>query len=153
MASKVVSRSELWATLGLGLFVFCFGLFLPLNSLWQSYLLRELQLHGQMIAANVGELTTCPSKPRPVACYEVSYQVGEKIYKNRFARSDLKTGQTFQLLYAPRYPFFHRPADYQEPAWHEGLAGRLLLTGILGLIFSATALGVMLSTWKKFRLR
>lgn len=142
-------RTELWASLGLACFVFLFGLFLPINILRQAYLERDLQINGKTIQASVMAETTCPSKPKPVACHKISYRVQNKEYTGYLVRPDLKTGQRFQVIYAPSQPAFHQPADYHGPAWDEGLQGRFLLTLVLGLVFCGTALLVVKKTWKE----
>ncbi|MGE3724005.1 MAG: hypothetical protein AB7I41_00530 [Candidatus Sericytochromatia bacterium] len=146
------TRTELWASLGLASFVFLFGLFLPINILRQAHLERDLQLNGKSIQATVVAETTCPSKPKPVACHQISYRVQDKAYTGHLVRPDLKTGQHIQVVYAPSQPAFHQPADYQGPAWNEGLQGRLLLTLVLGLVFCGTAVLVFKETWKKTKI-
>jgi len=141
------TRTELWASLGLAGFVFLFGLFLPINILRQAHLERDLQLNGKTTHATVIAETTCPSKPKPVACHQISYQVQNKVYTGHLVRPELKTGQRFLVVYAPSQPAFHQAADYHGPAWNEGLQGRLLLTLVLGAIFTGTAVYVFRTIW------
>lgn len=146
------TRAELFASLGLAGFVFLFGLFLPINILRQAHLERDLQLNGKTIQATVIAETTCPSKPKPVACHKISYQVQNKEYTGHLVRPELKTGQRFLVVYAPSQPAFHQPADYHGAAWDEGLQERFLLTLVLGLVFCSTALLVFNQTWKKTKI-
>jgi hypothetical protein len=82
-----------------------------------------------------------------VACHQISYQVQNKVYTGHLVRPELKTGQRFLVVYAPSQPAFHQAADYHGPAWNEGLQGRLLLTLVLGAIFTGTAVYVFRTIW------
>ena len=138
------NRFTAMVSIAICVFVIYIALGIPVSNIWNVLRIRDLELKGQTTTANVGQPHECPAKRGKVICHELHYQVNGKNYQNRNTRKDLKPNQHIQIIYSPLDPGFYRFADLPKPApWHEGLMLRILIIGVISVIFMLAALAAL----------
>lgn len=132
-----------------GLLVLCLAINLPWRAYWHTRLARDLELNGQSVKAEVLSQTRCDGKHGPVPCFEISYRVQGKSYRNKDRHPDLRPGQSLSLRYAPLDPAFYRfSSDPPAPAWDQGFTPKMLITSLLGLFFGLIGWQILRQAWQ-----
>lgn len=142
--TQAENRFTAMVSIAICVFVLYISLGIPVSNVWNVLRIRDLELNGLAMTAQVGQQHECPAKRGKVICHDVTYQIKGKTYQQRNSRKDLKQNQQIQIIYAPIDPSFYRFADLPKPApWQEGLMQRFVIVGFISVIFLSAGIAVL----------
>ena len=125
-------------------YILLVAVMLPVNILYQEFLIYDLSNNGQEVSAELTGNTPCRIRASQIPCRQLEWVVEGKVYRRDVPTSTLKDLATIRVRYSPWDPsFIELLGTPSALTTKDPVLPRLLLATTLGLIFGISALGVL----------